>query len=658
MTFRLRPLLTLLVLLASCTDPTGNTPAGITITVAKVSAPSTTLQGDTAARMACSAELEAKVGGNHGEIWYWVDASALWFFGSSTTPGDSSQLPRSQVAAAWGRDSIGAGQMATAQWDFSATAPFAATMKFRYKNAKGDIATSEASFRCGLPSTPAAPPQITQLGFTPGWAVPQRGVISVDFAATNPSGIWKTILRLSGPCEIKRTLAEGLSNTATHTVAMSIPVTCWNGSSPTITAYAFDASLQSASRSITGPPLIDTTAPTVQLNAPGGTYFADDSIPVSITASDNRGLTWAVWDVEPAGYRDSSSLSGGYLGGPIRIAARRAWVGPDGQQITLYVRDASGLVSSKVESAPGAFRIYPVFAGQVVTRDPHLPFLDAAIDSKRRQLYLLPPNNYQILIYALPTLQAAGSLLATGAAGVDLTASQDTLLVSLSDARELVVFDLTTSPPTRRAFLDVVPVGTRNTPRAIRTATNGKALITLAGAAGTPSAVVSFDLGRQIQEYYFDADPTLGPDALVRSLDHSALIANSGTGFFRRYLTPDDSFGQAASLPFYSIAMDGAGRSVAVGMSIYDADLNFVRRLNTPNGAIAAAAVLSPDGQTILFQHGNGVVRANALDGAIIDRIALPYTPRVLRLSDDGSLLIAFLAPFGSSGYVSAIQLR
>jgi hypothetical protein len=667
------------VLIVSCRDATAppDPQSEVTVDVAYLASPS--LSSDSSGRqlIACDLTLQANNAALQGAVW--LDATFAFYLQSdSTSPFAVDTLPAAVIGTSWGSDTIRAGSAQTARWHVAATVPFALRIRFSYRMARGEIGTKDVAATCEPATAPGPPPVITTL--TSGTDTLQPGdTLHLSYAATSSVGLWQTVMHITGPCDTAVLIPEQLQTAVAHDLAIVIPARCALGVPLAVTASAFDARLQGTSRGISLPAFVDHRAPTLgvlistsynALAPPSDLadyLFAGDGIGLLLTAADNHSLGAIYWDVLPSGFRDST-LAGGpsaYLSEG--IVTQSSWAGP--LQLRLYAKDAAGNVSDTVVTAPGGIQVYPTVGPSPTPVSISGDITDAAFDTKRGLIYLLQSNADQIAVFSPASGTVVRTIPVAGyAPAIDLTPSGDSLITVLMNVQELGVVDLTQSTPT----LTTTPLpGLDSTDRLldVRVTSTGQAMIAIQHqVVGGVTRLYLYSLADGTLQVRLDA-PELGnnfPGMLERTTDGTVVIVNGAAGAFLRYDATTDQFGsaQTARIEASRPSLDGTAAHLTVGGGLYDAGLQYLRSVRVAQNGNGPGAI-SPDGQThyMALAPGyteRGVVRSQVSDGAIEDHIAVPMIIGMLRVSPDGSMLLAIGSENGSTEIclVNLLQLH
>lgn len=664
----------------ACGDGTGpGHSLDIAVTVSQLHAPVIGTTTDSLPTISCVVDLHAVASGTGTASW--VGATVRWYAGTDrSSPIDSGVVAAAEVQAAWGKPGISAGETQQSTWTLTAGAPFTASMEYRYRPAGGDARTATVVLTCGPDASAGAPPpSITDLTVEsgPGNLEPSD-TLTISYTATSSSGLWQTAVALSGPCDVWKPFPERLQASVTRSVRLRIPADCRLGVPLTVAVFARDAGLQTGSRALpTQRSLVDETPPRIEpllFSRAGlvhaaqftGELFGGDSIEVQYLASDNHALSALLWDFLPdgAGVGESLLVSGAGAGPFLYIHLRPEASGSF--QLRLHARDAVGLSSDTATTAVGAITVHPVVERPTKSATLAGQTWDALVDTRRGLAYLLQTNQSRIAVLSLSTMTVTQSIpLPSIPAEFDITAGGDSLVVVLPVDHALGIVDLRQAPLQSVLLpLTLLDSTVDQRPAHVRTLSNGKAFVSLAGSVASAYTLIEVDLATGAQRLRGDAGESgnVGGGFLGRSLDHSVIVVNGGPGFFQRYDVATDHFGARQSASVYDVTpvLDATGRYTAVGLDVYDESLQHLRRVHSPvlpPGVVSTA--LAPDG-TVLYQilWNTGLVRSSVVDDAILDRTPNPIQASWIRISDDGTLLVTIEGSYDGDRKISTIDLR
>ncbi len=663
-----RVVLIALALITGCGDVAGDArDVTVHVEVTSISPPVFLAGPDSMPWLSCQVYLAAEATGTGAA--HWQGATAHFFSAAAPSiPADSIVLSPSETRAFWSDNGFHAGQTQRASVPVAASVPFRVAIEFRYRTDAGKDKRSGVTFSCGeRQGDSTAVPAITTFTVVPD--APQMepgGTLTVSYQASSALGLWERVVALSGACHFERKFAERLVSSVERTIAIRLPSSCTLGAVPRVGVYAMDARLQETARSLQlSSPLVDRTPPSVDtrffqpgsgqvLDAVAGTFFVGQTIGVEVTASDNHEIRALTWEVPNHSLRDSVIAADSTLTHRLAFEATADMIGPF--ELRYHARDAVGLLSDTVTTAPGDVRIYPTVTRPIKEAD--LPPVDGVqwqvvFDDVRSVLYVSDGMGY---LYRQP-LDSLGVALVEALEmprmrGLEISPSGDSLLTYLPDQRSLAIVGLRTLPrPVDHVPLDSVAADPGASVLGLRAVTGGRVfLLILSPNNGYRLLEVSLSTGAQ--RWHGELGPSLVP-YLLRTPDHSALFV-ADHACLRRFDALAGAFGgcftRRGSLPSTS---DRSGQVLAAGDSIYDGSLNFLRRVETPSSMPIARSMLTGDGQELFYLVGDaGLVRSNVADGRLMDRsvlIHLADSPGDLFTTRDGTRVVSVREiPFGT----------
>ena len=640
-------------LASACREATS---PGFALAIAVTSFQGPSHQTDDAGQPAlwCGVGLDAHTTGSGIAVWR---GGEFYFYLplDRQSPVDSAAVPASEMAAAWGDSSIAADSVEQSGWRVNSSAPFAFGIKFRYQAFDRAPDSTTVDTACTPAVSPGPPPVITSLAIDPSSDVEPGKALVIDLGAQSAVGFWESIVDLSGACDTTVYFDDSLKSTIARKVSIVLPPTCTLGAPLVANVGVVDALVQFASGSLTTSVLVDRTPPTTGLvvgtpyqnwsqgGTGGGYLFTGDSIGVVISASDNRALSYVVWEVLPVGYRDSLAVSGPAVSFPLHIPVPPGWLG-DSLRVRAYARDSSGNVSVP-ELAPDTIVVLPTFTAPGAVAALPSGATDLAVDTARDLVYALEPNSGTVAIFSPASGAVTGTItLPEAVHSFDITASGDSIVTALPIARALGIVDLLQSPPAMTTNA-LAGLDSTTSPWYVRMTTGGRAFLLEIGV--NSGHVYSYDLGSSTLRRRLDAgvEGEAGGGPIERSYDRSAVVVNGSTSLLQRYDAVSDSFGTIATSVEAGVrpVLDGAGRHVAVDRALYDSALHRLPNMRD----LQVIAALSPDGQTAYSALNNFwpnttptyVARSAVTDGRVADRILTPIVGQI-HLSPDGKKLV------------------
>lgn len=636
----------------------------------RVDSPPTPVIGDVPSgpRIQCSFGLTAVATG-YGSA-QWEDGKTFWFAGvNRATPIDSTSDSAGEIQAAFGASEIKAGETEHAQWTLTGGAPFEATLTFRYAVGNATPATASAHISCGPSGQGSVAPVITQLSTTPAAGELSVGdTISVSYQETGATGVWETVIDVTGPFTAEKLVGEHLAASVNRTVTFVVPPKSRLAVPITIVLHAMDAALQESQKSlVTQLSLVDHVPPTMvaarlpqagQLPTLVGQYAVGDTITLTGIAEDNNALGWLVYALgAPANARDSmpASTEATYQWWDFPIVVRPEWVGTP--VMTVYARDAGGLTSQSLTSMPDSLRFYPRV--DLPTTSPlRISAYDrptgVAYDAKRDLVYAGISGNNQVAVFNASTMALQPPIaLPAPPDGLDLSVSGDSLLVALPSQNAVAIVDLKnpTAPATtlHLTVLDTLSpalTGWTFQPHGVHVLANGKLFVVLTHMTTAGDQIVEVDLATGSQRMRTDARQLTARGEWLgesgRAGDRSRIyLVGSCTS---RYETATDAFAPCAAgyitwdMP---ISVDAAGANLVLGSIVLDSDLNLVWGIIDVTQPPPVTAI-SSDGTTVYIGVINGLTAARISDHIRLERVPLPLTPQRLLTAPNGKWLLAF----------------
>ena len=654
--------LALIVALGGCRDTTApNKPFALALSVdTPTSAPvfSDTPDGP---RITCNFSLTAKATGDGSAQWQ--DVQTLFYFGTNrAVVADSISNPASDAQSAFGAATIAGGEARHGKWYLYAGAPFEANIGFTYRLADGTTSMASTHVTCGPTPQGAVVPTITQLSIPNTTGELKIGdVITVTYEATGTSGIWESIVQITGGFQDRQVFGERLATATNHTVQFTVPPTIKPGIPITISALVWNGALVGSSKAInTQLALIDRTPPTI-LSAQtyasklGGQYAVGDSVTLIVSAHDDIALGRLVYELgAPANVKDSVDALPAMTNEDfvLHLPVGPEWVGSP--VLSLTVRDAMGLTSQTLSSAPGAFQFYPI-VNRVSTSPLSLgsePTNGMLYDAKRDLMYIGLQGTSAILVLSPNTMTLRSSIqLPAVPTGMDLSLSGDSLLAAMPSAGTIAVVNLndpSASPSQiRLSVLDTVtpsPGGLAVAPGDLRIAANGKMMILLTNATLQGNQTLEVDLTTGAQRIRTDAH-WLSEAALMDRNPNRSRIYVLSIYCWSFYDASSDMFTSCANPPYVpqlgGMTFDATGQHMTYGAGVLDADTHVLWGMRGIYNQPATAA-LSPDGATVYFGAGQSLRTARLADTTMLSRTPIPVSPDRLFVAPNGQWLLAF----------------
>ena len=283
------------------------------------------------------------------------------------------------------------------------------------------------------------------------------------------------------------------------------------------------------------------------------------------------------------------------------------------------------------------------------------PAADVAYDEKRNLLYLAEPGFSQIGVLSLASLEY-GEPIPTGPSrptGLDLSVSQDSLIVSLPEAKAIGVIHLATT--TR--VLDTVSVNVddfmNQRPDILRVMEGGKVVIAATfDGSGFGGQVLEYDLATQTQRAAVVGinDGVTELTRLARSGNRQKLLLLIDdsccplVGFV--YNAHADSWSsQIATVDrfFPSVAATSDGARFLIRATLFSGTLVPLQTYS-PNGYTDGPTALSIDGTTGFFATADGVLALQLADGRTSRTMPTSGPPTQIFVLPTGKALVVLTA--------------
>ena len=623
-------------------------PSGISVTLKlKQQWPATYQEVDQVPTTTCQVELHTIVTGSGRAML--EDALLYFAYGTDRTAFiDTVRVPANYVAQIWGTEDIHGGGTWPTVVLIRAGAPFTVKMSFIYRETGKDPRTADLTFDCGAKPPAAAPPTVSAANLAaPAGQLLPGSVVSLNYSAESPIGVWQTVVSVRGACNLDIPYADLLNTAVFHDVRITLPDTCKVNEPIEITIHVRDANLVETTRQVGTLTIVDVTPPVLTPDPPvlDSMYFVGDAALVTVIATDDVRLSTIIWEVLPYGVTDSVHTDLRYARPTLRIPLRPEWVGEF--QVRIRARDAAGLYSNVVTTR--STRLYPTTPW--VTRSVVVPgnVRDFTIDLPRNVVYLLKYTS-EIDVLSLATTSVTRTITLTAQPkDADLTLSGDTLVIVKSGAA-LELVDLRTGASTSTTIPLALPQFSGV--NSLRVAANGKAVVVAAGAI-YEVAIPSGALTRRD-----DAGAVGGNALLARSHDRSTLVFNPDAQSLERYDAATDQFMARKPVPavYDRAGLDAQGNRILLYRDVYDRDLVKLGTIPSPLGGFTE---ISPDANYVYtLTQKYGMIRSRTSDGAIVDRTVVPANGTSLHVSADGSRLVMVSGGFELPTTVTVVEMR
>lgn len=629
-------------------------------------------------RLECEAKLGISAVGEGSATW---EGGVLRFYygPERVQTSDTLVLTAAELQDSWPHSRLRGG-VEESWWWFNAGAPFDVELHLRYRVNDRRARSVTRRIPCG-PSdlSSAPPPMITRFEVVPpAGPLEPGGSLEVLIEASSTVGFWESRLVMIGPCEVRRDFNEGLVTSIARTVRLDIPQGCQLGVPITIGLGVRDAALRATARMLqTSHRLVDVTPPYVNFvfyepwGRMGsfemkGTFFVGEPIEIDALASDAGGVASVGWEVLPSGHSGTFPVAGSEVHQRLHgLGARPEWIGDI--QLRITATDIAGHLSRTALSAPGALRVLPTTVVPEASVTVAGEIREFAIDEPRQLVYLLQSNERRLAVLSMTSMAVTTVALPSYPTSLALSASGDSLLMTMPLLGALAVVDLQ-DPSLAAAIrpLASLDASLEQRPQRVRVTSNGKAFVALEGNVPAAWTLLEVDLATGAERIRRDAgaDGHVGGGKLEVSLDRSVMAINGGPQLFQRYDAATDLFGERTSvIPYdWSPMLDATGRWTLIGLQLFDEMLTPVRRVESriPVGANATPiSVLSADGEHVVHALWSvGLIRSRTSDGAMIDRIPVPFGPTALSASASGRWLVVVRSSYGETSEIAVLDMR
>jgi hypothetical protein len=460
--------------------------------------------------------------------------------------------------------------------------------------------------------------------------------VTVQFLARDNAGVEVVSITVSGVTQVSKSFQFPYPDQASGAFRFLVPGTARLGDSAIVQTIAIDM-VNQRDTVLTAVRLVDGRGPDLiaSLQSPRPTrpfgyplFLVGDTLRLTVTAQDARGVAWIGFALDDPPIRDSVPGTG------LRDSAVF--------EVTLAPtadRQLSGVYAfayDTIGNLGAGYQSVSLFAGTErparVLDSPD--FATAVYDWKRDRFYVVEGSS-AIAIVPRATFTRQGALTVPGLPfGLDLSESGDSLLVTLPAATALGVFDLRLDPP---AFSTIPLTGLGfRWPGALAVGAGGRSLLALLLQPGTAdSAAYLLALGSGAQRRLAGV-PRPGP--VVRSFDRS-LVLMTGPDVTVVYRPGADSVELRSALGEASV--DSLGTRILAGSVLYDGAFAPVGQVQ-----LSGPAAISVDGTSIHVGSGlpfawYGLATIRASDGALVDRVFTPVgVTRVFPISGSRAVLI------------------
>lgn len=396
--------------------------------------------------------------------------------------------------------------------------------------------------------------------------------------------------------------------------------------------------------------------------APAATVFpAGETIRFRVAAVDTVPIRWIgfhifepfdiIDSVEVTDMRDSVDLAAFTVPPPSFVGLLR---------ITGFAsNDVGG--RSEVELMGNPVSLYESISRPVLSTDLNIDIRDIALNGTADHLYLSQPDSNRIAVLSLATMSFQPPIDTPALpAGLDLTASDDSLVVAFPTLRQIGIIDLTNSGQAWDLRDLVFDTTHSRQPDNLRVSAHNKVIISITSTerTGAVGQILDYDLATSSQSLRTDVSysETGRPGEVTestlmeRSFDHSRILLlydNSCCPLNGQvYVSENGVFlPRRGTVQQYTPPASAtvSGSRFLISRTLFDDDLTSPVAYLPP--ADRHVSALSLRGDTAYFQSGNGVFRTRLEDGATLERVIVPEHPlRILPLPGPGERLLILSA--------------
>jgi len=243
----------------------------------------------------------------------------------------------------------------------------------------------------------------------------------------------------------------------------------------------------------------------------------------------------------------------------------------------------------------------------------------AVYDPGRKLVYVAVDQLNEVVVFSAVDGHTVATIPVAEANQVDLTADGTQLIVGTRTSSFFIV------DPSSLQVVKKIPLGTGAIPVTVGlpmasqpvTLANGKVLFVVADALSTGSSLLEWDPSSNT---FTDPVPAfiIGPIILVRSFDHSKVLALGGGGL-SLYDSATDSFGAVQNISASAVALNQDGSRIAIltgsptpgaqQVSLLDGQFNTLATYTMNSLSVPTDLILSRDGSAV-YVFASGVVVA------------------------------------------------
>jgi len=237
----------LVVAAAACSHDATGTKDALIVSVQPNGLPTATIvDAPNGPRIDCGFTLSAEARGHGTALW---DATKVLLYAgpNRSAPIDSitPDKPSDALSGGLGTGYINAGQTQQGKWTLSYAAPFEATINLQYTVDGRPPATASTHVACGPSLQNAVAPSITEVSVQtqPALGLRPGDPVVITYHEVDGSGVWKTVIDLSGAFTGEQVMSEHLATSVDRTLTVTVPTIGSIGEPLRIAVHAYDAAL-------------------------------------------------------------------------------------------------------------------------------------------------------------------------------------------------------------------------------------------------------------------------------------------------------------------------------------------------------------------------------------------------------------------------------
>jgi hypothetical protein len=502
----------------------------------------------------------------------------------------------------------------------------------------GRTGSTETSFQL----TDSLPPIVHVSVAGPDTLTAQPGdTLHVTLSASDNISLKYTALHVTGAVSFSDSVGyTSRQASVSRTILVPVPRSAPLDQGVHLQAEAGDIGRNRVDATISGPAINDVQPPSVTATVSGaqanGGFAPGSTARVVVTASDNVALTRIGAVVEGLSAGDSVAVSGGTgqltVSVPLSAGVRGTF------PVRIFAVDDANNRSELI----GAVLTVDSRARRAIVSAAMTGVRDLAIDDKRGLVYASQPDSNEIHVVSRTDASQSAPIVVPGRPeGIDMSLGEDSLVAALGNTATLASVNLATGAVTSIPIIAGSFLSQR--PDRVRVAANDRAVYSLTFSGS--------GFGGNVR----DVDLATGQSIGVIGVTESTPMAVSGNrervlGLIDDSCCPEAAFVYDASTGrfgpekgtisryFPGVAADFDGSEFMIGNELFDANLSFVKSLQSAGSG--AAVALSPDGAYAYAATSVGVARIRVSDDMVVEAFDTGgQQPVVMRLSTDGLTL-------------------